>query len=380
MLTDNERMLMRLCRAAVRREEICDAREPSDWEALFQLARANNVAALAARASLLSFPCVRGEVSERLKAAVNEARYIEAVQHFTVSELLARFESASVKYCMLKGWNLKNLYPEPMLRYACDVDILIEPNSWKKAVSEAENAGFKLNHDIDLHLVMEKGDVVIELHRFPLSSRSKNDSYFRDIWTRLLRVGSTSEYRLPPIDEKMLFYLHMDKHIMCYSFELRFLCDIAVRRMHDKKADNSSELRYLFRRSGVYYMQKQLSEIADSWISGSELTKRQEEILSFLFANINENQRLTVYRKSLQSLKCLFSPRSFIGSMNPPQEIIQTFSEYGGMTEKESFLAYKHSYFLKIKGAYLAYMESRKGVTRAEKKRNKRGLRLLYGR
>ncbi|MDD2648541.1 MAG: nucleotidyltransferase family protein [Eubacteriales bacterium] len=379
MINKSELALMDLSRAALLSEPVRQSAAAFDWDALIDLAERNDVLPLIARSTLSSIADIDASVRERLTRALNEARYLEAVQHFLIKELLAMFEGASVKYCMLKGWGIKEFYPAPMLRDTCDVDILIEPDSWDAAVLQAEKAGFAAIHDIDLHLVMLKNDVVLELHRSPLSSRGKYFPYFSDVWSRMLRLGETCEYKMTALDEQMLFYLHMDKHIMCYSFKLRFLCDIAALRRAGKWRVYADGFDRNSRKAGIYYMQKHLCEISDAWISGNKYTARQEEILGFLADNVFESESLTLYRKAMQSLKGLLSPHGFFSSMNPPRELLKTFSDYSGMSEREKLRTYRHSVLLKIKGAYQDYASCRKSVTREEKKRNRKGIKLLYG-
>lgn len=85
--------------------------------------------------------------------------------------------NANIPHVFLKGYDLQNLYPDPVLRMMGDIDVLVDPERFKEACDILLLNNFKTNtiSQHDESFIYEGIDV--ELH-FALSDKSKDNISF----------------------------------------------------------------------------------------------------------------------------------------------------------------------------------------------------------
>ena len=71
------------------------------------------------------------------------------VQEHRLKEVWRRFENAGFKPLLIKGWAAAQFYPKPEDRYYNDVDLIIDPDEYERAVEFVKTFGG--NTAIDLH-------------------------------------------------------------------------------------------------------------------------------------------------------------------------------------------------------------------------------------
>lgn len=111
----------------------------------------------------------------KLEFLANSRRALK--QAFAVSEIKKSFTAAELPFILLKGSALGDrVYPTAAIRYMCDVDIFIHPDSADKAFETLKRSGWvpQLDYGSDNHLpILKKYDVFLELH-FELPGVRKN--------------------------------------------------------------------------------------------------------------------------------------------------------------------------------------------------------------
>lgn len=154
-------------------------------------------------------------------AAANEriSRRLDAI----VRAQQERWDALELRYALIKGPAIAQLYPNPLHRGCGDIDWwFADERSWNEALKPAiRNAmdGIHTDSDGDIHYIF-KG-VVIEHHRdwTHLASRSKR------------RIASNADFtlgRLCPEDTILLLMCHILHHAAWEGVNLKQIVDLAV--------------------------------------------------------------------------------------------------------------------------------------------------------
>ena len=70
----------------------------------------------------------------------------------------------NIPHVFLKGYELQNLYPDPNLRMMGDIDVLVKPEDYKKALQCLINNEFKAINDSEKDYTLLYNNISIELH------------------------------------------------------------------------------------------------------------------------------------------------------------------------------------------------------------------------
>lgn len=123
------------------------------------------------------------------------------------------FRDNNIRFAPIKGADLAySCYPDPALRFRCDIDLLVHPDDIARAVAAAADDGWISPHRYrhEHHVPsMYKKHAMLELHfnlpDFPPGSVSR-------IWELLLREGESTEFHLPPELSLAVAFQHARKH------------------------------------------------------------------------------------------------------------------------------------------------------------------------
>lgn len=140
------------------------------------------------------------------------------------------FREAKVRFAPIKGADLAySCYPDPALRFRCDIDLLVHPDDIGRAVAVATDDGWRAPHHyrhVQHVPSMYKKHAMLELHftlpDFPPDTMPR-------IWELLPRDGESTEFRLSPELSLVVAFQHARKHrwtnsaalIADYAFLLR---------------------------------------------------------------------------------------------------------------------------------------------------------------
>lgn len=209
-----------------------------DWERLEAAARRHSVL------SLLCYPCLgTAKIPEKFRKAVQqEARGIVLQSYrllFAGRSAVQHLEQEGISVAVLKGVAAAGAYPEPELRKAGDIDLLVKPGQLEEACRALEKAGCRVaERQPALHhvvLLTEEG-IEVEVHSMlaePFDNEQVNE-YLRgklsESFEHVVR-RETMGVEFPVLDHGFHAYellLHMLQHFLRSGFGLRFLCDWVV--------------------------------------------------------------------------------------------------------------------------------------------------------
>lgn len=150
------------------------------------------------------------EAARGLRQAYRRQTLAAAIQEQEVAEAFSLLRGAGVEPILLKGWSAARLYPEPGLRPAGDIDLLVPPAQLRRAAEALKAWGGRSLVDIDHAEFNEAG---------------------RDLWDELLRrtrsvaACGTQVRVLGPEDQLRELCLHFLRH---GAYRPVWLCDVAA--------------------------------------------------------------------------------------------------------------------------------------------------------
>lgn len=202
-------------------ESACDASEIS--EILFRNGILQTVFSTIDRAA---------ERSELLKELKNilQPRYFVAIkqsvtQIYEGGQALERLAQAGFQCIMLKGWEMRKLYPDHTMRQMADLDILVRPYQYNRIKSVMEGLNYAAEKESSWkHDSFKKGEVHVEMHKRLTDDSGEIQRWEREMWNRTVSVRE-NVFKMSPEDYCVFHFVHMHKDFMNGSLGLRRIVD-----------------------------------------------------------------------------------------------------------------------------------------------------------
>ena len=259
-----------------------------DLERLYKLAVWHSVANMACYALLRLETLPAPDVMKPFQQARSRGVAKEARQELEVGMILSALEDHRIKCMPLKGYIIKNLYPQPDMRLMADVDILIEESQLEKAGEIMLSLGYTAEHIGGNHDVYYKRPVMnIELHRALFAG--SNDilfNYFGTGWERTKpTAGSSYRYEMSNEDYYIYLLAHMAKHYRGGGTGIRSVMDVWVYTRHYKDQLDWNYINTELEKAGLFDFAQSMQELSKQWFGGNVTREIYQEITSFILAN-----------------------------------------------------------------------------------------------
>lgn len=193
-------------------------------------------------------------IKESLRPVYDHAIHKGLVQEYEFQSLLDDMEKDGIDCLPMKGWIMRNYYPDPLMRSMGDLDVLIKDMDSPKMQEWMETRKYDLeNNTHPVHDEYQKLPYAfVELHRklidvnYMLKIQVEwGEQLLKQIWhKRNLVRGSGHIYSLQDEDFYIYHLLHFYKHFMYAGSGIRPLVDIYI---FLKKKEKSLDRVYLQR-------------------------------------------------------------------------------------------------------------------------------------
>ena len=168
-------------------------------------------------------PLMMGLLQSSCRQIIRSESQMEAV-----GRLCDAFEKAGIDYMLLKGSELKGIYPKPELRIMGDADILIRTEQYDTIRAVAEELGYEPVTESDHEYVWRSEDLYLELHKRLIPSyNSDYYAYFGDGW-RLAKHQDGFRYAMTDEDTFVYLFTHFSKHYRDGGIGCRQVVDLWV--------------------------------------------------------------------------------------------------------------------------------------------------------
>ena len=208
----------------------------------------------------------------------------DTVQKAAQMELLTAFEKAGIAVLPLKGFLIKQFYPDTSMRMMADLDILFPVEKEKETEGVLTALGYVCEHKDSHHSVyMRHPFMNIEMHYNMIGNDSLLDAYYDNIWERLeLEPGMSYIYRLKWEDFYIFMIAHLAKHFQSGGSGIRSVID--VQQFLDKM-EEKLDWKYIdeeLRKIELTQFEQHMKNLTAIWFGGEKETEFYAQLREFI--------------------------------------------------------------------------------------------------
>ena len=231
---------------------------------------------------------VSDELLSYAKNNLNHWIYIDTAMKYEIENLLKCFDKEQIYNLPMKGYFLKNDYPNPFDRSIADYDILFDINDIDsiKNIFKQNGYKFKKNDDQQYHFVKEPF-MYIEMHRSLLKKDNKNYSLLENQLEKAkVRDGYSYSKEMTLEDYYIYMLLHSAKHFSQGGIGIRMIADEYV--FYKKYSDqlNQKYLSEQFEKLGITLFEKKLRDISLKWFSKGSEVKNFDDVEEYILLSM----------------------------------------------------------------------------------------------
>lgn len=224
---------------------------------------------------------IENDYSNQIVKDTNENLEFEAILH--------AFEEAGIQTLVFKGFLMKAVYPQSYMRQMCDIDLLVAPKDFKRAIKILENLGYKKHYDREHHLVFTKDPfMIIELHRKLIFGEEIGWEYFNhQIWDLAVPYQNYHHiYQMTKEDAYLFCITHLIRHFKFAGIAIRDVLDVYLYYEKYKNRMNRTKIDEKLIDFGIKDFEENMRKIAYKWF-GSVPNYQFDQIDEFIFKGTN---------------------------------------------------------------------------------------------
>lgn len=250
-----------------------------DWHLMLRMAKKHNLIPFL-------FVSMDATTPDEVRSEVTRIYYQnvgQMIQQNAYSEtLFASLRKVGIPYLPLKGFALRPLYPDPVLRSCYDLDILFLQKDREALQGILEEQGFSLTLR-ELHQdTYQKDFVTIEAHISLVEPHGKGESYYKDIWPHLISEDGVA-HAFTAEDFYVYHLLHMFKHMKNGGCGVRSIVDVWLWRKNHPEMDEAY-LKSQYEILGLTKFATVAESLAKAWFEGEPLNEDLDLIESFILS------------------------------------------------------------------------------------------------
>ena len=205
--------------------------EQPDWDSIFKMAGINGVSGIVGYMILKYQLSHSDRIIELAKDRCANSAGMSIRKYEQANRLLKLLNENEIRHTVMKGYCVRDCYPDPRLRAFGDVDLLIHEEDRKKTDKIMGEHGYRCDKAWEPVYTYKKNTEFYEIHTriidADITDRYDYIDYFSHAWNHTrLRDNYTYEFTY----EYHLLYLiaHLAKHIYSGGAGIRMYMDIAL--------------------------------------------------------------------------------------------------------------------------------------------------------
>ncbi len=231
---------------------------------------------------------VSAELLSYAKKDLNHWIYIDTAMKYEIENLLKCFDKEQIYNLPMKGYFLKNDYPNPFDRSLADYDVLFEIKDIEKIKDLFNKNGYKfLKNDSQQYHFTKQPFMYIEMHCSLLKKNNKNYAFFENQLEKAkVRDGYSFSKEMSLEDYYIYMLLHSAKHFSEGGIGIRMIADEYV--FYKKYADKL-DWAYLddcFNQCGIQIFEKKLRDISLKWFSKGSEVKDFDDVEEYILLSM----------------------------------------------------------------------------------------------
>ena len=332
MLTVFQRGFIALVRAGVLgvKQQLPDGFEK---DLLYEAAKLHHLIGIVYKGALLCGIDKELPVMKKLFVGTLKEATVHERQLHEYEKIKAKLNECAIEYMPIKGVLIKELYPEPSLRYMNDVDILIHKNEYKKIKELLVNSGYTFHCESDHEYIwIKKGVLNLELHKSLVASINEDFyGYFGDGWKKAVKKGNF-EYGMKKEDEFIFLFCHFTKHYRVGGVGVKYIIDLWLylknRELDYKYIEN--ELKNI----GVLNFYYNIKKVMAFWFEDGENDEMTEFVSKFIILSgaygrrKNEIASLVLLKKAKINFKTTAKAKLFVMRAFPTLSVMKVHYKY----------------------------------------------------
>lgn len=266
-------------------------------------------------------------VKEVLSDNILKAMSDEAQRDVEIELLSEDFERHKIRHMIMKGYVIRNLYPQPFLRSMGDIDILVG-DGIKDAAEVIKEHGFSLDGEAFLHdIYIKNKKTVVELHK-SLIDESLYDLYgYFGIGFEKAKPcdGYKYKYELSKEDFYIFLTAHMAKHYKINGTGIRSVLDIYIYNSYYENVLDRDYISSELEKIGLKTFEEKIRKMSFDWFDGSfngKFDAAGEYIISSGVFGSSDNHELNAYLldknksggKFRYLLNCIFPDKEYMST------------------------------------------------------------------
>ncbi len=221
---------------------------------------------------------------KKLFIMVCQSIVISQQQMYEIERIITAFDENKVEYMLLKGTNLKKIYPKTEMRIMGDADILIKTEQYEIIKLVMENLGFINVTESDHELIWRKNSLLVELHKRLMPSYNKDYyAYYGDGW----QLGKPTleyptRYEMSKEDQMIYLFTHFSKHYRDGGIGIRHFTDLFVYRSANTNMDEEY-IRKELEKLCLYDFYINILDTLGVWFEDKEPNDKTDYITNVIF-------------------------------------------------------------------------------------------------
>lgn len=265
--------LIRIIKAALTDYKLKCPKEEFDWNELLRLSQKHKITALVGTTLLSEKIELPEQIKQSFLKDINKNILLDTMQENERRKLSQAFEKENLNYMLMKGYNLKKLYPESYMRYMCDIDILIDNEIYEKY----ESVMLKLNYEKQTesdheHIFTKKSIINIELHKSIVPTYYKDlYNYYGNGWKYAQSPEGSSRYEYSLENQYVFLIVHLAKHYQGSGIGISHFIDIYV--MNNKCSYDKVYVQTELEKLGLVKFHTNVLQLLDYWFCDKQPDK-----------------------------------------------------------------------------------------------------------
>lgn len=231
---------------------------------------------------------VSEEVKSKIQADFNEQIIKDTNENVEFERMLNRFEETGIQMLVVKGFLMKELYPQSYMRQMCDIDFMVHVEDLKKASEVMKELGFEkiYNHGKDL-LFLKKPFLLVEMHRKLVVDGKVESEYFNKIWQKCIPYKHYQNILQLDVNDAYIFCItHLRRHIGSGGINVRDVLDVYLFYENCKAKFALDKIKAKLEEFEIVKFEENIRKIAYKWF-GNEPNYDFNEVEKFIFQGAN---------------------------------------------------------------------------------------------
>lgn len=222
------------------------------------------------------------ELQEKLHNTYAAAIKQAILQEHEGEQAMKALSKEGIDCIALKGWEMRNYYPDPLMRQMADVDILAHPYEFQRIKQVMEERGFKSGTESPWkHDNFYKNEVHIEMHKRLTDDSNVIQTWENGLWDRAVREEG-EVFKMSPEDYYIFHFVHLHKDFMNGHLGLRRIVDTWLLKQHS--VDMKIVKKYLDS-FGMWKFHERMAELSGVLMGEIPMDEDSEVLLTHAFTH-----------------------------------------------------------------------------------------------